>query len=189
MEDQAELIRQQMQEKRAELSEKLQELAEKMPVAETVTETVESVTDTVSSTAENVQETVHSFEEILDLPKQVQEHPWLAVGGAVVVGYLAHDVLAARRGHGESILAEPLREIEGVAMRAAMDFVGHTVTQAVQGQLLGGVGAYGPVLQNLLGQFAGAFKGLSAGGQSNGSGAQHGPSPSSPSRPPAGTTY
>lgn len=188
MEDQAELIRQQMQEKRAELSEKLQELAEKLPVAETVTEAVESASETVTDTAENVKETVHSFEELLDLPKQVQEHPWLAVGGAVVVGYLAHDILAARKGGGESILSEPLRELEGVAMRAAMDVVAHTVTQAVQGGLLGGT--YGPILENLLGQFAGALKGKSTGGQSpNGRGTEHCPTPSAPSRQPAGTTY
>jgi len=202
MEDQAELIRQQMQEKRAELSEKLQELAEKLPVAEKVTETVETVSETVTSTAEDVQEsvqeTVHTFEDILDLPKQVQEHPWLAVGGAVVVGYLAHDILATRQGGGASILAEPLRELEDVAMRAAVDMVGHTVQDAIKGPLMDAVkgpllGAYGPILGDIFGQLMSGLKELSAhkSGQSshNGHGAGQRPAPAAPPRRPAGTVY
>jgi ElaB/YqjD/DUF883 family membrane-anchored ribosome-binding protein len=177
MEDQAELIRQQMQEKRAELSEKLQELAGKLPT-DTVAETVESVSHTVTDTAENVQETVHSFQEALDLPKQVQEHPWLAVGGAVLVGYLAHDVLLARDGH-QSILAEPLKHLEEVAARTAVDLV----TRSVKGSLLG---PYGPILENILGQLAGGLKGLSSTQSSgerphNGHGEAHGVMPFSPS--------
>lgn len=147
MQDQAELIRQQMQEKRAELSEKLQTLGEMLPT-ETVAETVESVTETVTATAENVQETVQSMQEAFDLPKQVQEHPWLAVGGAVLVGYLAHGVLTSR----QSLLAEPLRQLEGAAAQAAIELVG----RAVQGSALtSSLGAYGPILETILAQFAG----------------------------------
>jgi len=187
MEDQAELIRQQMQETRADLSEKLQELAGKLPSTETVAETVESVSGTVSETAENVQDTLHSFQEAFDLPKQVQEHPWLALGGAVLVGYLAHDILAARQGSGESILAEPMRELEKVAMGAALGLVGQTVQSAIQGQ---GLGAYGPILEKILGQLTSGQAEKSRDSSPNGRGATHGPTPSgAPAKQPSGAAY
>jgi ElaB/YqjD/DUF883 family membrane-anchored ribosome-binding protein len=147
MEDQAELIRQQMQEKRAELSEKLQTLGEMLPKPETVAETVESVSDSVTNTAETVQETVESVQDAFDLPKQVQEHPWLAVGGAVLVGYLAHGALTSRNG-GPSLLSEPLRLLGQFATRNALELVG----QMAQGQALG---AYGPILSSILEQLSG----------------------------------
>jgi ElaB/YqjD/DUF883 family membrane-anchored ribosome-binding protein len=140
MEDQAERIRQQMQEKRAELSEKLQALGEMLPQPDAVAETVESVRETVTSTAENVQETVESIQEAFDLPKQVQEHPWLAVGGAVLVGYLAHGVLTSRHG--------PLRQLEQFATRSALELVG----RMADGPALG---VYGPILASILDQFSG----------------------------------
>jgi ElaB/YqjD/DUF883 family membrane-anchored ribosome-binding protein len=149
MEDQADLIRQQMQEKRAELSEKLQTLGEMLPT-ETVAQTVESVSETVTSTAENVQETAHTVQEALDLPKQVQEHPWLAVGGAVLVGYLAHGALTARGPGGQSLLSGPLRLLEQFATSTALDLAGRVAQNAAHG---GALGMYGPILEGILGQF------------------------------------
>jgi ElaB/YqjD/DUF883 family membrane-anchored ribosome-binding protein len=148
MEDQAELIRQQMQETRADLSEKLQALGGLLPSTETVTETVGSVTETAASVADNVEETVKSVQGALDLPKQVQEHPWLAVGGAVVVGYLAHGYFTARGtdGKGSSLFASQIQGLEQFAARTAFDVIGGLVAGASAGQT-------GSLLQTIVGQF------------------------------------
>jgi len=103
MEDEAELIKQNMQEKRAELSEKLQHLERQVTgevassagsVTQSVANVAGSVTESVTNVAGGVQDTITTVKDLFDLPKQVQEHPWLAVGGAVVVGYLAHSFLS-----------------------------------------------------------------------------------------------
>lgn len=150
MEDQAELIRQQMQEKRAELSDKLQSLGEILPSTETVTETVESVSETAAAVADNVQDTVKTVQAALDLPKHVQEHPWLAVGGAVIVGYLAHGYLTARRttpdGKEESLFASQMQEVQQFAAQTAFDLLGKATSGVAAGEA-------GSLLSMLLGQF------------------------------------
>lgn len=150
MEDQAELIRQQMQEKRAELSDKLQSLGEILPAAESVGETVESVSETAAAVADNVQDTVKTVQAALDLPKHVQEHPWLAVGGAVVVGYLAHGYLTARRttpdGKEESLFASQMQEVQQFAAQTAFDLLGKATSGATTGEA-------GSLLSTILGQF------------------------------------
>jgi len=103
-----EVIRREMEETRASLAEKLEVLEKKVTdtveeATEAVSETVESVKETVAGTVETVKETVEStvetvkenvqstFESVYDtlnLSAQVERHPWLMVGGSVVVGFL-----------------------------------------------------------------------------------------------------
>jgi len=91
MEDEADVIKESMKEKRAELSEKLQHL--ERHVTGEVASTAGSVTESVANVAGGVQDTITSVKDLFDLPKQVNDHPWLAVGGAVVVGFLANEYL------------------------------------------------------------------------------------------------
>ncbi|MFM9964874.1 MAG: hypothetical protein ACKV2Q_27030 [Planctomycetaceae bacterium] len=71
MNDTPEVIRQQMEETKSQLTEKLESLECQ------VSDGVQSVTDA------------------FDLPLQIERHPWLAVGGSLVLGYLASEILNA----------------------------------------------------------------------------------------------
>ncbi len=71
MNDTPEVIRQQMEDTKLHLTEKLESLECQ------VSDGVQSVTD------------------VFDLPLQIERHPWLAVGGSLVLGYLASEILHA----------------------------------------------------------------------------------------------
>ncbi len=99
MSDTAEMIREQMDETRSNLSEKLGSLEHQ--VSETVQSTgaavhatVEAVQETVETVTGAVQDAVHSVSNALDMRRQINRHPWLALGGSVVLGYLAAEFLA-----------------------------------------------------------------------------------------------
>ena len=100
MNDTPEVIRQQMEDTKSQLSEKLESLEHQ------VSETVQSTGTAVTATAEAVQETVeavtgavhdavHSVSNAFDFPRQVERHPWIAVGGSFALGYLASELLNA----------------------------------------------------------------------------------------------
>ena len=100
MNDTPEVIRQQMEETKSQLSVKLESLEHQ------VSETVQSTGTAVAATAEAVQETVeavtgavqdavHSVSNAFDFPRQVERHPWIAVGGSFALGYLASELLNA----------------------------------------------------------------------------------------------
>jgi len=104
VDNELEVIRHQMEEKRASLADKLDALegrvmetvqgatAEVSHVVEEVKTTVASVTEgvkeTVDSVTTGVQETVDSVKESLDFRDTIRRHPWTAVGGAFAVGCL-----------------------------------------------------------------------------------------------------
>lgn len=123
MEDRTEVIKQQMQDKRAEMTDKLQVL--ERHVTNGIGDAAEAVTDTVASVTGNVQETVTTVKDALDISKHVEEHPWLAVGGAVLVGFLAHGYLT-QKGSGPN-LAEGLGGLNRLAAQAALALVGKAV--------------------------------------------------------------
>jgi len=87
-----------MEETRTALSEKI-ELLEKQVVetvqgaTSAVTETVENVkevvTETVDTVKDSVKETVDTVKETLDVPLQVERHPWAMFGGSVACGFLS----------------------------------------------------------------------------------------------------
>jgi len=89
-----EVIRDEMEQTRANLAEKLGALENQ--VRETVsgaTEAVSSTVEGVKGVVESVSETVESVTETFNLSKQVEQHPWMAFGAAVAVGFVASQVL------------------------------------------------------------------------------------------------
>jgi hypothetical protein len=99
MNDTAEMIREQMDETRSNLSDKLESLEHQ--VSETVQSTGTAVNATVGAVQETietvtgaVQDAVHSVGNALDARRQIDRHPWLALGGSVVLGFLAAEFLA-----------------------------------------------------------------------------------------------
>ena len=112
MDDTPETIRQQMEETRLQLNEKLETL--ELQVTETMQSTgtalnatVEAVQETVESVSDAVQDAVHSVSNAFDLGLQIERHPLIVLGGAVVLGYLASDFFAETAKKSES-LREPL---------------------------------------------------------------------------------
>jgi ElaB/YqjD/DUF883 family membrane-anchored ribosome-binding protein len=113
VDNELEVIRHQMEEKRASLADKLDALegrvmetvqgatAEVSHVVEEVKSTVDSVTEGVKETVESVttgvQETVESVKESLDFRDAIRRHPWTAVGGAFAVGCLGAYLLGPSR--------------------------------------------------------------------------------------------
>jgi ElaB/YqjD/DUF883 family membrane-anchored ribosome-binding protein len=96
MDAEPEVIRHDIEQTRSALTEKLETLEEEVMgtvrnAKETVEETIENVTDTVQETVESVQRT-------FDLEYQMQQRPWVLIGGSVVagvaVGYFADNLRA-----------------------------------------------------------------------------------------------
>ena len=91
-------MRQHIEETKSHLWEKLDTLENQVSevvqsTTTAVSETVASVQETVSNVTETVQESVQSVSDAFDLPLQVGRHPWIAVGGSFVLGYLAYELL------------------------------------------------------------------------------------------------
>jgi len=124
MEDEAEVIKKQMEDTRTSLSDKLEKLETKVvstvqetteavqgtvaSVKETIQGTVDavqgtvgavkdSVTDTVDSVREKVQDTFESVKDSFDLRRRVEQNPWAMFGGSVAVGFLLGKLLPAPR--------------------------------------------------------------------------------------------
>jgi ElaB/YqjD/DUF883 family membrane-anchored ribosome-binding protein len=98
MDNETEMIRQEMEERRNSLQDKLETLEQQ--VKETVqeaTETVHTVTEAVQETVEtvkeSVQETVESVKQSLDVSQHYQAHPWVFIGGAAAAGFVGAHLL------------------------------------------------------------------------------------------------
>jgi len=88
------VIRDEMEQTRSNLADKLGAL--ETQVRETVVGAKEAVSSTVEGVKEavgSVTETVGAVTEQLSVSKQVEEHPWLAMGAAVAAGFVAAQVL------------------------------------------------------------------------------------------------
>lgn len=113
MDNELEVIRDEMEQTRASLADKLGALENQ------VRETVSGATEAVSSTVEGVKEvvgsvsdTVGSVAETFNVRKQVEAHPWAAVGAAVAAGFLAGQFVGragapSARPHSLSEMASP----------------------------------------------------------------------------------
>jgi ElaB/YqjD/DUF883 family membrane-anchored ribosome-binding protein len=77
---------QDIEDTRSAITEKLEILEER--VRETVEGAQSSVEDIVENIRETVGDTVETVKRTLDVPYQVDQHPWLMVGGATLAGYL-----------------------------------------------------------------------------------------------------
>ena len=102
MEETPEMMRKEIEETKLQLAEKIETLEKQ--VAETVktTEnavnaTVGAVQGTVHSVTAVVDNAVQSVNHFLDLQQQIDRHPFLVVGGAVVAGYLAAEFLTGSK--------------------------------------------------------------------------------------------
>ena len=98
MNDTPEVIRQQMEETKSQLSEKLVSLETQVTdtvqsTGTAVNATVEAVQVTVETVTGAVQDAVQSVSNAFDIRRQIEKHPLMAIGGAVVLGYLAVDFL------------------------------------------------------------------------------------------------
>lgn len=101
MDDTTEVIRQQMEETKTQLSEKLESLESQVSntvqsTGTAVNATVEAVQETVETVTGAVQDAVQSVSNAFDLRRQFDRNPWLVLGGAAVLGYLAVEFLTAR---------------------------------------------------------------------------------------------
>ena len=115
MDDTPEIIRQQMDETKSQLSEKLETLehqvTETVQTAGTaVNATVGAVQQTVETVTGAVHDTVQSVSHAFDLRRQIHQHPWLVIGGSVVVGYLAAELLT-----GSTQTSQPQRNSADIA--------------------------------------------------------------------------
>ena len=106
MADSPEVIRQQMEETKSQLTNKLESLEHQ--VSETVQSTGSAVTATVGAVQETVetvtgavQDALHSVGKAFDLQHHMETHPWLVLGGSVVLGYMAADLLEASARSGQ----------------------------------------------------------------------------------------
>lgn len=107
----------QLEETKLQLTDKLGTLEQQVSdtvesAGAAVTATVEAVQGTVESVTEAFEDTVHSVSNAFDLQRQIEKHPFLVVGGAVVVGYLAAEFLKkAPRYEGPAMVSfeEPIR--------------------------------------------------------------------------------
>lgn len=95
MDQEPDVIREHIEETRSALTEKLETLENE------VRGTVESAKSTAMETIENVktavQDTVDSVKRTFDLEYQVDQRPWVMIGGSVVAGYLAGSYLRSKR--------------------------------------------------------------------------------------------
>ena len=74
-------IRHDMERTRSSLTDNLEMIGEK------VQGTVDSATATVGEALDTVSETVDQVKEAFNVRHQVEQHPWVAVGGAVFAGF------------------------------------------------------------------------------------------------------
>jgi uncharacterized protein YoxC len=98
MDDTTEVIRQQMEETKSQISDKLVSLENQVSdtvqsTGSAVNATVEAVQETVETVTEAVQDAVQSVSNAFDLQRQIERNPWLILGGAAVLGYLAFEFI------------------------------------------------------------------------------------------------
>jgi len=91
VDNELEVIRHQMEEKRASLAEKLGALEDEVldtvhQATAAVSNTVQNVTDAVDTVKEKVEQTVESVKESLDFRDAIRQHPWTAVGVSFAAG-------------------------------------------------------------------------------------------------------
>lgn len=94
------VIRQQIEETKLQLTDKLECLEQQVSqtvqsAGDTVAATVEAVQETVESVAGAVEGAVHSVSEAFDLRQQIEKHPFLVLGGATALGYIAAECMTA----------------------------------------------------------------------------------------------
>lgn len=188
-----EVIKEQMADTRHSLSAKLETLEDK--VVQTVQEatnavsgTVESVKEAVGNTVESVKDvvgrtvgsvrsavdstvrtmdaTVKNMQESVDVPLQVQRHPWLMFGGAVATGFvlerLCETDMAQRILTGEAFSSNGHNGHEELMNRSRFESRAQEEEPAESQKASGGSGIMSGVT-SLLGKHLGKVQGLALG--------------------------
>lgn len=132
-------------------------------VKDSVEGTVESVRETFQSAADSVKDTFHSaaegFKDTFDLPKQMDRHPWLMLGGAVAVGFVAGKLLDRAPQVGRA--AYGLAERAASTMATTASAVGSAASAA--GSAASAAGSMLGTLENMFGPEINKVKELALG--------------------------
>lgn len=127
--DTPELLQEQIKETKSQLSDKLESLEQQFHVAETVQTTrtaVAATAEAVQATVASVSGAMQSVSQAFDVRRQISQHPWVALGGAAVVGYVAHQLMT-----GPQLKAVP--SFDGASTLGEFTPVnGHPVDQSVE---------------------------------------------------------
>jgi len=162
MAEDPEMIRAQMEQTRASLTEKLEALEHQVvgtvqeatsAVADTVETIKEAAQETVGTVKETVQETVETVRETFDVKLQVRRRPWFMLGGSVLLGYMAGNLLERSR-------RAPRRSAELPASRGLASLAPEPAAPPSRDRLLHKLGeALQPELDKLKGLAIGALVG------------------------------
>jgi ElaB/YqjD/DUF883 family membrane-anchored ribosome-binding protein len=87
--DSIEVIEGEIEQTREGLADKLEALTQQL------TGTVEDVGETVEAVVETTKDTISNIKEAFNIPKQVEEHPWLAMGASILVGFIGGKILSS----------------------------------------------------------------------------------------------
>jgi len=98
--DSIEVIEDEIAQTREGLADKLEALTQQLTgtvegVGETVENVVETTKETIESVVETTKETISNIKDTFNIPKQVEEHPWLAMGCSVLAGFVGGKILGA----------------------------------------------------------------------------------------------
>jgi ElaB/YqjD/DUF883 family membrane-anchored ribosome-binding protein len=107
VDNELEVIRHQMEEKRASLAEKLGVLEDEVlqtvhQATSAVSNTVHDVTDAVDTVKQTVEQTVESVKESLDFREAIRQHPWTALGVSFAAGIAGGYLLETPSSQGSS---------------------------------------------------------------------------------------
>jgi len=174
MADSTEVIQHQMEETRARLAENLDKLGQ--TTAGTVQEVASTVTETVGAvqeTAQAVTDTVKGVSNFFDIKRQVEENPWLTVGGAVAVGFVTGYLLTPSsesgssgghehgNGHGTMDVSKMAEASERIPQKASASSGQSSRSRSSGSDWLTGLAQrFGPSLETLKGLAIGAAMGV-----------------------------
>ncbi len=95
--DTPELLQEQMKETKSQLSDKLETLDQQLHLSQavqTTTSAVNASVEAVQATAATVTSAMQSVSDAFDIRRQMSQHPLMVLGGAVALGYVAHQLLS-----------------------------------------------------------------------------------------------
>lgn len=123
----------------------------------TVDSVKDSVQDTMDSVHQTMSDTVEGVKQTFDLPRQVDRHPWLMVGGAVAVGFVAAKLLY----HGPAVAraATSVARSTAATLRPTAEAVG-SATAAAGGLMATMEGLFGPEINKVKELALGALLGV-----------------------------
>lgn len=146
-----ELIRKKMEHTRESLTDKLETLEDK--ILGSVQQATSAVNQTVANVKETVNEGMTSVKDAVDIPAHVDRHPWLALGGSVLCGFMLGSMFSGSR--------EPRPRRPTTFRPPGSNGTQATPESASAGSAPGGLlGVLDPEIQHLKGLAVGAALGM-----------------------------